>query len=89
MSTKSEGLASIQPKLPSIKARIKDLIDHYPGLSREDIAELEDIRLATVCGAVNKLIEEKQVRVHGTYVNPNTGRNVEKLEPVFKLPEEV
>lgn len=88
MSTKSEGLEAIQPKLPTIKARIIGTLEAYPGLSREDIAELDDIRLATVCGAVNALLCDKKVRVVGTYKNPNTGRQVEKLEAVPQYTEE-
>lgn len=83
MSTKSEGLASIEAKLPTIKARIVDALQQWPGLGREDLSELLDMRLATVCGAVKPLIDAGKLRVAGSYDNPNTGRRVEKLEFVY------
>lgn len=88
MSTKSEGLAAIQPKLPTVKARITDALKEWPGLGREDLSDLLDIRLATVCGAVKPLIDAGTLRVSGSYINPNTNCRVEKLEFVYRNVEE-
>lgn len=89
MSTKSESFEAIQAAAPSIAAHILNTIAAYPGLSRGDIAEMEEIRIQTVCGAVNKLIKDRKVRVNGSYVDPQTKRRVEKLEavPAFNVEE--
>lgn len=89
MSTKFESFEAIQKSQPSIKAHILDTIANYPGLSRNDIAEMEEIRIQTVCGAVNALIQDRKVRVNGSYVDPQTNRRVEKLEAIPQYVEEV
>lgn len=90
MSTSSESYQAMLSTgaQETVAERILGTIAVYPGLSRSDIAELDDIRIQTVCGAVNKLIKDRKVRVSGSYTDPNTNRRVEKLEAIPQYLEE-
>jgi predicted transcriptional regulator len=64
--------------------RVLAYIRRHPGCSRNDIAEGTGIRLASVCGRVKEMLEDKRPPIieRGNKVDPVTRMSVAKLEAV-------
>lgn len=60
--------------------RVLAFIRENPRCSRADIAAGTGIRLASVCGRVNELLEAKDVREQGVKTDMDTGMRVNTLE---------
>ncbi|APU00323.1 hypothetical protein HOR55_gp36 [Ralstonia phage RS-PII-1] len=63
----------------NIKARILEVLGTGP-MTRDDIAERGELRLASVCAAANALVREGVLRVKDTIRSAETGMKRERLE---------
>lgn len=59
---------------PSQRAKVLDRITHHPNETREEIAEATGLKLSSVCGRVNELMQLEQVVISGRRNGANTLR---------------
>jgi len=60
--------------------RIFRFLQNYEApLSRNQIAEILGLRLASVCGRVNELLRDRQLEIGETTVDPRSGHLVETV----------
>ena len=59
--------------------RVLALIEHTPGLSREEIACMLDLRISSVCGRVSELEHEGKVVMIGIKKSAVTGKRVDRI----------
>lgn len=79
-NTKSTKLKSYSLlDIPKIDGEVLDYIENNPGESRYEIAAGLDIRLSTICGAVNRLSHNSFVYASGIKIDPETKRKVEAI----------
>jgi hypothetical protein len=79
--TQAESFRAMLPKMPAVKQRVLDVLAEYAGpLSRESIALLSGMRLATVCSAVHGLMKDGALADAGTTYNHETRRNVQVVK---------
>lgn len=70
----------IEGKAQTQRARILDCLESNPlPMTRLQISDLTGIRLTSVCGRVNALVENGQVGVAFEDIDPSTGRAAEFL----------
>lgn len=79
MSTRSESLEITRETAATRRQQILDALFMSPPLSRSELAAKTGMRLSSVCGRVNELLDEGRIVVDGTTYDPATQRHVETL----------
>lgn len=79
MSTRAESLAAVKPEATVRRQQILDALFLRPPMTRSELAKATKMRLSSVCGRVNELIEAGEVAVSGTVWDSETERNVEAV----------
>lgn len=73
-SIKASGKQSTQAM------RVLEYIGRHPFSSRNDIAEGTGLRLASVCGRVDELLEDEVIEERGIKADPISGHTVKTLK---------
>jgi len=68
----------------TLRRRVLTEVMEFPGLTRSEIAERLQMRLASVCGRVAELIADGQVLESGTKVDEQTHKTVARLWPFIE-----
>lgn len=79
MTTQTESLTLCRESSETRKQQILDALFMALPMSRAELARVTGLRLSSVCGRVNELIEEGRVIVCGTTYDATTARNVETV----------
>lgn len=79
-STKLKSYSMLD--IPKVDGEVLDYIKANPALSRYEIAEGLNIRLSTICGAVNRLAFNNFVFPSGIKVDQETKRKVEAISAI-------
>lgn len=79
-STKSDSFLKLNTG--HIDNKVLDSIIENPGKTRSELAMFLGVKIQTLCGSVNRLIESKQVKIDGEKFDSNTNRTVGKLRAV-------
>jgi predicted transcriptional regulator len=79
MSTQTESLAITSANGETRRQQILDALFMRPAMSRSQLAEVTGMRLSSVCGRVNELLEDGKLIVAGKVFDRVTERNVETL----------
>jgi len=64
----------------TVRQRILDIITCFPKLSRNDISRQFNISLQSVCGRVNELIRDGEIKETGTKIDEHSNKTVCYLE---------
>lgn len=70
----ADGTATTQ------RGRILAFIRKHPGSSRADVERGTGLKINAVCGRVNQLLVEQEIRENGEKIDPITKKPVMKLE---------
>ena len=70
----------LMTKADSVDAKTLSCIQANPNITRRELSERLEMRLSTVCGAVNRLYKDDLIRVSGVTVDKDSNKRVETLE---------